>query len=319
MNDGGNGVGVGRASLSPSSSAATTAFPNNDLSATDPQLYFKIVCDPGHERTARELRQLPKERRERVWADMTGDPTTTHYTQQQEFYDNKNENQNLMDAKLYELSTKLYDLILKTQKEEQREHGRQQENTKGSTNQKSSSSCHALCQAYYQDPDLFLHRHYSNRNNDTTIGTTAATPGPSSDSTPTAAAATTANSNMKRSIDFHLMFLRCCRFHIEPTISLIIQYFKTKLYLFGMSKLTKRITLEDLSDEDKQSLASGGIQVLPHRDRAGRLIIFSRYRNWIYPNSNKLHLLRAVWYLFHVCVQDDIMTQQLGVIIVGYE
>jgi hypothetical protein len=40
-------------------------------------LYFKIVCDPGHERTTRELRQLPKESRERVWADMTGDPSTS--------------------------------------------------------------------------------------------------------------------------------------------------------------------------------------------------------------------------------------------------
>lgn len=35
-------------------------------------LYFQIVCDPGHERTLRELSQLPKESRERVWADMIG-------------------------------------------------------------------------------------------------------------------------------------------------------------------------------------------------------------------------------------------------------
>lgn len=35
-------------------------------------LYFQIVCDPGHERTIRELSELPKESRERVWADMTG-------------------------------------------------------------------------------------------------------------------------------------------------------------------------------------------------------------------------------------------------------
>jgi hypothetical protein len=41
-------------------------------------LYFKIVCDPGHERTTRELRQLPRESRERVWADMTGDPSTSN-------------------------------------------------------------------------------------------------------------------------------------------------------------------------------------------------------------------------------------------------
>lgn len=54
----------------------------NDTSSIDPSrgessdtpenLYFQIVCDPGHERTARELSLLPRELRESVWADMTG-------------------------------------------------------------------------------------------------------------------------------------------------------------------------------------------------------------------------------------------------------
>lgn len=41
-------------------------------------LYFQIVCDPGHERTLRELSQLPKESRERVWADMIGATVQTY-------------------------------------------------------------------------------------------------------------------------------------------------------------------------------------------------------------------------------------------------
>ena len=40
-------------------------------------LYMKIVCDPGHERTTRELRELPRESRERVWADMGGASAAT--------------------------------------------------------------------------------------------------------------------------------------------------------------------------------------------------------------------------------------------------
>jgi hypothetical protein len=52
-------------------SAATSQSP------MQPDLYLKIVCDPGHERTTRELKQLPKESRERVWADMTGDPASS--------------------------------------------------------------------------------------------------------------------------------------------------------------------------------------------------------------------------------------------------
>ena len=35
-------------------------------------LYFRIVCDPGNERTARELQLLPQKLREQVWADLVG-------------------------------------------------------------------------------------------------------------------------------------------------------------------------------------------------------------------------------------------------------
>ena len=51
----------------------TEAMSRPPAADTSDGLYFKIVCDPGHERTTRELRQLPRESRERVWADMTGD------------------------------------------------------------------------------------------------------------------------------------------------------------------------------------------------------------------------------------------------------
>eukprot|EP00980_Cylindrotheca_fusiformis_P027849 scaffold22560_cov135-Cylindrotheca_fusiformis.AAC.60 len=39
----------------------------------------RILFCPAEERTARELQELPREDREQVWADMTGDPEATYY------------------------------------------------------------------------------------------------------------------------------------------------------------------------------------------------------------------------------------------------
>jgi hypothetical protein len=41
----------------------------------------KIVCSPGHVRTERELAALTIDEREKVWADMTGDPTVSRYAE----------------------------------------------------------------------------------------------------------------------------------------------------------------------------------------------------------------------------------------------
>jgi hypothetical protein len=41
------------------------------------RLCFQVVCDPGHDRTTRELSALPRESRERVWADMIGATSTS--------------------------------------------------------------------------------------------------------------------------------------------------------------------------------------------------------------------------------------------------
>jgi hypothetical protein len=57
--------------------AETMSAPRPGQEAGADGLYFKIVCDPGHERTTRELQQLPRESRERVWADITGDSSSS--------------------------------------------------------------------------------------------------------------------------------------------------------------------------------------------------------------------------------------------------
>jgi hypothetical protein len=72
---------------------------------------------------------------------------------------------------------------------------------------------------------------------------------------------------------FRLQFLRADRFHVPTAAQRMARYFQEKLMLFGPEKVGKaRITLQDLSEDDKQSLSTGSRQWLPERDRTGRAI-----------------------------------------------
>jgi len=57
---------------------------NNDVreitmnDQSDDELYFSVICDPGHDRTVRELTALSRESRELVWADMIGADPPIH-------------------------------------------------------------------------------------------------------------------------------------------------------------------------------------------------------------------------------------------------
>lgn len=76
---------------------------------------------------------------------------------------------------------------------------------------------------------------------------------------------------------FRLMFLRACQGDTKKAAKRITRHFSTKLNLFGVDKLVKDIELSDLDEYDREALESGGFQVLPKRDLAGRNVLFGRY------------------------------------------
>ena len=88
---------------------------------------------------------------------------------------------------------------------------------------------------------------------------------------------------------FLLMFLRANEYNPQRSAEMMVAHFEEKLVLFGEDKLTKPVALRDLSDDDLDSLRSGGVQVGSSRDMAGRIIVFLRkedYRwktieNWV--------------------------------------
>jgi hypothetical protein len=88
-----------------------------------------------------------------------------------------------------------------------------------------------------------------------------------------------------RDPDFRLMFLRADTFDAKKAAGRMILYFQNKLELFAEDKLVKRITLEDLSADDRQELGTGSFQFLTEHDRSGRAICvvvqkLFNYKTW---------------------------------------
>ncbi|KAL3943359.1 MAG: hypothetical protein SGBAC_002562 [Bacillariaceae sp.] len=115
---------------------------------------------------------------------------------------------------------------------------------------------------------------------------------------------------------FRLLFLRAGLGNFKKAAKRLVRHFKTKLELFGEDKLVKEITLDDLNEDDMESLRSGGFQVLPRPDRAGRSILFGRYTCFKY--KEPANMIRSLWYLWMTLLENE--TNQIkGVTAVGYE
>eukprot|EP00934_Nitzschia_sp_Nitz4_P009018 Nitzschia sp. Nitz4//scaffold90_size81538//64531//66156//NITZ4_005327-RA/size81538-augustus-gene-0.8-mRNA-1//1//CDS//3329560035//9008//frame0 len=71
-----------------------------------------------------------------------------------------------------------------------------------------------------------------------------------------------------------LAFLRTRTWDVSEAVGAFVRYFDYKLYLFGARLLTKYISVNDLSPKEMNDLSQGYIQILPNRDRAGRVIYF---------------------------------------------
>ena len=68
---------------------------------------------------------------------------------------------------------------------------------------------------------------------------------------------------------FRLIFLRSVRFDIEQTAIRLFAHFESKLQLFGADKLCRKISIDDMSEDDMITLKNGQTQLLPDRDRSG--------------------------------------------------
>lgn len=70
-----------------------------------------------------------------------------------------------------------------------------------------------------------------------------------------------------------IMFIRAERYRPVEAAERLVRFFELKKELFGTKLLTTDILLEHLNPDDIEALRSGGLQICPVKDVAGRPII----------------------------------------------
>jgi hypothetical protein len=72
--------------------------------------------------------------------------------------------------------------------------------------------------------------------------------------------------------NFRMLFLRADRYAPKDAAERMVRFFELKKSLFGAEKLVKDITLDDLDEDDMDTLGTGCVQVSPLTDMTGRPI-----------------------------------------------
>lgn len=72
---------------------------------------------------------------------------------------------------------------------------------------------------------------------------------------------------------FRLSFLRADRFDTQKAAARMVLKLDLLSRYFGPVALQRRLTIHDLTEEAKNAVKSGNLQLLPTRDRAGRMIM----------------------------------------------
>ena len=114
---------------------------------------------------------------------------------------------------------------------------------------------------------------------------------------------------------FQLMFLRCNQYDGKAAANQMLLFFKAKRDLFGIKKLVREITIEDLDEDDRASLKAGWVQFVG-KDRSGRAVYmhlpglraFKELRNE----------LRAKFFFMMKMLQSDEGNQFKGAVEITY-
>ena len=103
--------------------------------------------------------------------------------------------------------------------------------------------------------------------------------------------------SLEQDSSFQLMFLRADRFDAAKAAERLAKYFENKLVLFGEEKLVRKISYDDLDEDDLEVLNTGSFQVLPKKDRAGRKMFFWDPKSFRYkalPNFVRINHLSVL-------------------------
>jgi hypothetical protein len=115
-----------------------------------------------------------------------------------------------------------------------------------------------------------------------------------------------------RTLEFQLLFLRAELFDTSNAARRCWKYLNSLVSFFGPFALTRPLMHADLGREEVELLSRGQLQVLPSRDRAGRLVV---YMQGTYPDVTHTCRMRTLLYFFS-SVAEDVETQMHGVVVI---
>eukprot|EP00934_Nitzschia_sp_Nitz4_P003377 Nitzschia sp. Nitz4//scaffold85_size83877//69165//70915//NITZ4_005239-RA/size83877-augustus-gene-0.153-mRNA-1//1//CDS//3329559167//3367//frame0 len=111
---------------------------------------------------------------------------------------------------------------------------------------------------------------------------------------------------------FRLSFLRTRDWDVKQAVAAFIRHLDFKLILFGVSKLTSDLGVDDLFPEDMQVFQDGYFQVLPTRDNAGRPVFV-----WINDGQVYASIESMVRIMFVSSLMDE-ETQRRGGVYISF-
>jgi hypothetical protein len=82
-----------------------------------------------------------------------------------------------------------------------------------------------------------------------------------------------------------LVSLRAQQFLPRKAVNQLMRYFDAKLLLWGKTKLTTKITLDDFSESNRKTMEHGHSQLLQSRDHAGRAVILNNLNHLYYEDD----------------------------------
>ncbi|CAJ1932617.1 unnamed protein product [Cylindrotheca closterium] len=113
-------------------------------------------------------------------------------------------------------------------------------------------------------------------------------------------------------LELRMHFLYGNRWDPEAAADQFLRFLEMKKQLFGMDKVVKDLTLNDLDKDDKENLLGGSLQILPCTDRSGRSIILEL------PGLRSFkHLRNELRARFYMCVNLWSQTKR-GVVWISY-
>jgi len=116
---------------------------------------------------------------------------------------------------------------------------------------------------------------------------------------------------------FLLMFLRADFFDVAKAATRLVNNFQVKLDLFGVDRLAKHITWDDMDEDDRSSVLDCSSQYYPElKDNAGRAV----WAAWMAKDTYKTHEnnFRCSYYIVMGLMMGNDNAQKRGIVGVAY-